>query len=286
MNRQSLVACAAIAVLTGACSYAHIGSGEVGVIKTPDGVQPKPVPPGDWRIGMFDHSTNYSVRSQEKDERLDVQASDGLGITLDTSIRYHPLPEEVVALDQELGPDYYSVLIGPVLRSQARRVVGRFKPEEIYSSQREVIERQIREGVEAAIKGRHIALEAVLVRNVVLPEQLQQKITEKLATEQEAEQMKAVLTKQEAEDEQRLMVAKAEAERQKIADEQAAASARTQAQAAADAARVTAQAAADAKRIDAQATADYERLVAKFLTPDILKLQQIDADKAFARSPN
>jgi regulator of protease activity HflC (stomatin/prohibitin superfamily) len=272
--------------LTGACSYAHIGSGEVGVIKTPDGVQPKPMPPGDWRIGMFDHSTNYSVRSQEKDERLDVQASDGLGITLDTSIRYHPIPEEVVALDQELGPDYYSVLIGPTLRSQARRVVGRFKPDEIYSTQRELIERQIREGVEAAIKGRHVQLEAVLVRNVGLPAQIQQKITDKLASEQEAQQMQFVIAKQEEQDKQRLMVAKAEAERQTIADEQSAASQRSHAQADAEAARIAAQAAADAKRIDARATADYAKLVAKFITPAILKMQQIAADKAYADSPN
>jgi regulator of protease activity HflC (stomatin/prohibitin superfamily) len=286
MKAHCLVACSAVALFASACSYAHIGSGEVGVIKTPDGVQPKPLPPGDWRIGMFDHNANYSVRSQEKDERLDVQSSDGLGITLDTSIRYHAIPAEVVALDQELGPDYYSVLLGPTLRSQARRVVGRFTPEEIYSTQREVIERQIREGVEAAIKGRHVELEAVLVRNVGLPQQIQQKITDKLASEQEAQQMKFVLAKQEAEDQQRLMQTRAESERQKIEALTRAENDRTQAQAAADTARIHAQASADAKRLDAQATADYERLVSKYLTGDILKLQQIDADKALASSPN
>lgn len=268
------------------CSYAHIGSGEVAVIKTPDGVQPKPLPPGDWRIGMFDHATAYTVRSQEKEERLDVQSADGLGITLETSIRYHAVPAEVVALDQELGPDYYSVLIGPTLRSQARRVVGRFKPEEIYSTQRELIERQIREGVEAAIKGRHIQLEAVLVRNVALPAQIQQKITDKLAAEQEALQMKFVLAKQEAEDEQRLMQTRAEAERAKIEAETRAATQRTEAEAAADAARIAAQAAADGKRLDARATADYEKTVGGYLTSPLLKLQEIEASKAFAESPN
>ena len=285
MTRQP-VWLAAIVAASSACSYAHIGSGEVGVIKTPSGVDPKALPPGDWRIGMFDHATKYSVRSQEREERLDVQSADGLGITLDTSIRYHVIPDEAVPLDQELGPDYYAVLIGPTLRSQARRVVGRFKPEEIYSTQRELIERQIREGIEAAIKGRHIQLEAVLVRNVGLPAQIQQKITDKLAAEQEALQMKFVLAKQEAEDQQKLMQTKAEAERQKIQSEMEAQAARTQAQAAADSARIAAQAAADAKRLDAQATADYEKAVAAFLTPAVLKLQEIDATKALARSPN
>jgi regulator of protease activity HflC (stomatin/prohibitin superfamily) len=280
---RSLLAAIAIA---GACNYAHIGSGEMGVVKTPEGVKQAPLTAGDWRIGMFDHATAYSVRSQEREERLDVQSVDGLGITLDTSIRFHVVPNEVVALDMELGPDYYAVLLGPTLRSQARRVVGRFKPDEIYSSQRELIEREIRSGVEAAIKGRHIQLEAVLVRNVGLPAQIQQKITDKLASEQEALQMKFVLAKQEAEDKQRLMQTQAEAERQKIHDQQAADTQRAQAQAGADAVRISAQAAADAKRIDGQATADYEKLVAQFLTPAILKLQEIDASKALAHSPN
>jgi len=276
MIRHTALACL---MVSAACSYAHIGSGEVAVVRTPDGVQQKVYPPGDWRIGVFDHASNYSVRSQEREERLDVQSSDGLGITLDTSIRFHPIASEVVELDQELGQDYYAVLVGPTLRSQARRVVGRFKPEEIYSTQRELIERQIREGVEAAIKGRHVELEAVLVRNVALPQQLQSKITDKLAQEQEA-------LKQQAEDQEKLMAARAEAERQRIRADSQAADARVQAQAAADVARIAAQAAADAKRLDGQATADYQRLIQANLTASVLHLQEIDAARAFAHSPN
>jgi regulator of protease activity HflC (stomatin/prohibitin superfamily) len=277
-----------ILILIGAagCSYAHIGSGEVGVVRTPDGVENKVYPPGDWRISVFDHATSYSIRSQEREERLDVQSSDGLGITLETSIRFHAIPTEVIALDQEFGQEYYPVLLGPTLRSQARRVVGRFKPEEIYSTQRELIEREIREGVETAIKGRHIELEAVLVRNVVLPAQIQAAITDKLATEQEALKMQFVLAQQQAEDQKKLMETKAEAERQTIQAESLAQAARVQAQGAADVARSAAQAAADAKRLDGQATADYQRLVLQNLTPAYLRLQEIDASRALAHSPN
>src|SRR5579859_414055 len=108
-----------------ACGWAHVGAGEVGVRWTRDGVEQKVYDAGEHHIGIFDHMTTYSVRSQEKEERLAVQSVDGLGITLDTSIRYHAVPAEAVALHEELGPDYYQVLVGPTLRSQARRVVGR-----------------------------------------------------------------------------------------------------------------------------------------------------------------
>jgi regulator of protease activity HflC (stomatin/prohibitin superfamily) len=269
-----------------ACNYASVGSGEVAVVRTPTGVENHVYTTGDWKIGGDDHAKTYSIRSQERTEKLDVQSVDGLAITLETSIRFHIIPNDVIALDRELGPDYYEVLIGPTLRSQARRVVGRFKPDEIYSTQRELIERQIRDGIEIAIKGRHIELEAVLVRNVTLPPEIQEKITQKLASEQEALQMQFVLAKQDSEDQQKLMQTKAEAERQKIEAEAHADTQRASAQAEADAARVTAQAAADAKRLDAQATADYEKLVGAHLTSALLQLRAIEAQKALAGSPN
>jgi regulator of protease activity HflC (stomatin/prohibitin superfamily) len=247
-------------LVLGACSYARVGSGEVAIVRTPEGVAKRVYPPGDWRIGGDDHAIKYNARSQERPEELHVQASDGLGITLEMSIRYHIVASEAVALDQELGEDYYGILIGPTLRSQARRVVGRFKPEEIYSTQ--------------------------LVRNVRLPEQIELAINNKLEAEQAALKMQFVLAQQEAENQKQLMEAKAEAERQRISADSSAEAARQQAQGTADATRITAQADADAKRLDAQATADYDKLLQPHLTPAILRALEIEATSALARSPN
>ena len=260
---------------TAACTYAHVGSGEVAVVRTPAGVDPHVYPTGDWKIDGEDEATIYNVRSQEHGERLEVLASNGLSIALDTSIRFHVVAGEAVQLDQELGPDYYGTLLGPTLKSQARKVVGRYQPEEIYSTQREAIERQIRDGMNEAIKGRHLVLEAVLIKNVTLPESIQQAINNKLEAEQEALKMKYVLDQAEQQQQQQTMEAKAAAERAQI-----------EAQADADTEHTRAQAAADAKRLDGQATADYEKLVQQYLTPAILKLQEIDAQKALASSPN
>jgi regulator of protease activity HflC (stomatin/prohibitin superfamily) len=265
----------ALSFCTAACTYAHVGSGEVAVVRTPDGISQTVYTTGDWKIGYDDHPVNYNVRSQEHAEQLQVQAADGLGITLDTSVRWHIVPNEAVALHTELGEHYYDVLIGPTLRSQARRVVGRYKPDEIYSTDREAIEKQITDGVTAAIKGRHIVIEAVLIRGVQLPDQIQQAITNKLEAEQTALKMKFVLDQQEAADQQELMKTKAAAERAKI-------DAETQA----DSQRTAAQAAADAERIDAQATADADKMIQPHLTPQILRLKEIEANRALAQSPN
>jgi regulator of protease activity HflC (stomatin/prohibitin superfamily) len=247
----------------------------VGVVWTPSGTRSNALPEGTWGVGFFDRSTAYDARSQERDEQLEVLASNGLRIVLDASVRYHIVREEAVKLDSELGVHYYEVLIGPTLRSQARRVVGRFQPEEIYSSQREVIERQIREGVEKAIAGRHVVLEAVLVRNVTLPDTIQQAINDKLQAEQQALKMKFVLAQAEAEAQKRLIEQKAEADRARIA-----------ARSKAETDQIQAQGNAEAKRIDAQATAEYERLIELHLTEPMLHWQEIEALRTLGASPN
>ena len=241
LETRRLATLAALALValcsTGCYSFASVGSGELAVVHTPDGVSKTALQPGDYHLGYWDTVTDYSVRSQEREEQLDVLASDGLRIVLDTSIRFHPLPGEVVALDQELGREYYAVLIGPSLRSQARRVVGRFRPEEIYSTQRELIERQIREGVDAAIKGRHVELEAVLIRNVTLPAPIQAAINDKLEKEQAALKMKYVEEEQQAQDRVKLMQAKDLAEQQKISAQSASEVAKIQADSASEVSR-------------------------------------------------
>jgi regulator of protease activity HflC (stomatin/prohibitin superfamily) len=281
------VALAGVAIATTGCGTLwRIDSGELAVVRTPSGVSPTPLQAGDYSLDAADTITHYSIRSQEHGEQLDVLSSDGLRIVLDTSIRFHVVPGEIVALDRELGQSYYDVLLGPTLRSQARRVVGRFRPEEIYSTQRELIEKQIRDGIDAAIKGRHVELEAVLIRNVTLPQSIQAAVNDKLEKEQAALKMKYVEDEQKAQDQVKLMQANDEAERSRISAEAEAKVAQIQAQSAAEVTRVQAQAEADAKRIEGQGVAAYQRTVQPTLTSQILQMREIEAKTALANSPN
>jgi regulator of protease activity HflC (stomatin/prohibitin superfamily) len=263
-----------------------VDSGQVGILWTTHGLEDQVYKEGQYTVGFFDRPTVYDTRSQERDEQLQVLAANGLQIELDASIRYHIVPEEVVKLDRELGIEYYSRLLGPTLRSQARRVVGRYQPEEIYSTQREAIEREIREGITNAIKGRHLELEAVLVRNVTLPPAIQQAINNKLEAEQQALKMKFVIEKSKQEAEQHLIESKALVERESLEAQALNERDKAKAQTEAEETLIRAKADADAKRIDGKATADYEQIVQAHLSEPVLKLEQIKALGALARSPN
>ena len=185
---------------------ATIGPGHVGVLwKASGGTQPQVYGEGQEGVWFGNSMYVYDTRVMSHDEVLTVIAVNGLTLKLDASVRYRLVPEEVVALHKEIGPDYYLKIIEPVLRSEARRVIGQYTPEEIYSTKRDVIERQIREGTRSKIEGHHLALEAVLIRNVDLPDAIRTAIDQKLAAEQEVLKMQYVLE-----------VTKARAEQQRI----------------------------------------------------------------------
>ncbi len=191
-NLAGYVALLASAATLSAC--ATVGPGRIGVLWTSmSGTQNKTYGEGSYYVFPWNDMYVYNLRTQNHDEVLDVIASNGLNIKLDASIRYHIDPQQVVSLQREIGPDYYDVVVAPILRSEARRVIGQYTPEEIYSTKRDLIEREIREGLATKMAGKHIDLEAVLIRNVELPDAIRRAIDQKLEAEQDVLRMKYIL---------------------------------------------------------------------------------------------
>src|ERR1700722_16319051 len=94
---RALAACVCLGLFATGCSYATVGSGEVGVVWTPEG-RPRALPEGQWGIGSGDVATIYNARSQEHGENLEVLAANGLRILIDASVRYHIVVPEAVQL--------------------------------------------------------------------------------------------------------------------------------------------------------------------------------------------
>ena len=193
---KTLVLCAFVpgALALSGCATALVGPGQIGVLWSADGgTRNATYAEGAHYVSPGDQMSIYDLRTTSHDEGLAVIASNGLGIKLDASVLYHADAAEVVQLQKEIGPDYYVRVLEPILRSEARRVIGQYTPEEIYSTKRDLIERQIFDGLKRKLAGRHIVLEAVLIRDVVLPDAIERAIDQKLQAEQDVLKMKYVL---------------------------------------------------------------------------------------------
>jgi prohibitin 2 len=213
MKTSFSIRCVGTALLSSALGCTTVGAGRVGVLwRANGGTQQETYGEGLHTIAPWNELSVYDLRTMNHDELLTVIAINGLALKLDASVRYRLIPEEVIQVQEEIGPDYYQKILEPVLRSEARRVIGRYTPEEIYSTRREVIERETREGVQAKMAGKHIQLEAILIRNVELPEAIRHAIDQKLAAEQEVLKMQYVLQVAKAMAEQKQIEAQAMAD--------------------------------------------------------------------------
>ncbi len=142
---------------------------------------------------------SYDLRVREMKEALSVLSNNGLAIRVDASVRYRPKAEEIYELQTQIGPTFGDIVVAPVVRSEARKVFGRYAPEEIYSTRREEIEKQIYDDVLKALEGKHVVVEAVLIRDVELPESIKSAIADKLAEEQRSQKMRFTLDRERQE---------------------------------------------------------------------------------------
>jgi len=93
----------------------------------------------------------------------------------------------------------------PAVRAAARSVIGRYTPEEIYSTKRDAIQNEIYDETRKILEQKYIHVERMLIRSIILPPAIKDAIESKLKQEQLA-----------LEYEFKLQRATKEAERQRI----------------------------------------------------------------------
>ena len=147
----------------------------------------------------------FETRQQEISEDLNVLSSNGLEIKVDVSCWYQPTYSQLGLLQRDIGPDYLRRIIIPSLRASARSVIGRYTPEQIYSTKRDVIQDEIYIETKNLLDKKYVQTNQILIRSIILPPTIKKAIESKLKQEQES-----------LEYEFKLQIAKKEAERQKI----------------------------------------------------------------------
>ncbi|MEN8251107.1 MAG: prohibitin family protein [Bacteroidota bacterium] len=147
----------------------------------------------------------YETRQQEIAEEMNVLSSNGLEISVDVSAWYKPEYKNVGLLHSRIGKDYLRRIVIPSLRASARSVIGRYTPEQIYSTKRDVIQEEIYDEAKSILDDKYVDLTQILIRSIILPPTIKSAIEGKLKQEQESLEYEFKLEK-----------AQKEAERQRI----------------------------------------------------------------------
>ena len=152
------------------------------------GIDPQEVPMGQGFHfkAPWNRVIEYEVRQQEKMEHLSVLSSNLLKIELDVTVFFQPKYEQLGYLEVERGRSYGERVIVPAMRSVAREVIAKYLPEEINTTKREEMQKEIEEKLAEKFDQNYIQLNDVLIRNIQLPTKLEEAIERKLQQEQES----------------------------------------------------------------------------------------------------
>ena len=206
-------------VLFGSSMFLTIDSGEKGVLfkKFGGGLDKETVyGQGFQVIAPWNEMFVYDVKIHETFEKMEVLSKNGLSIKIDLSFRYMPVAEKIGYLHDEIGRNYLERIIKPEIRSVTREVIGNYLPEELYSTKREAIEDEIEALTRVKVQSKYLTLDAILIRDVTLPQTLRTAIEQKLKQEQESLEYEFKIDKARKEAERKEIEARGISEFQKI----------------------------------------------------------------------
>jgi len=208
-----------IAIIIISKSAVTIGPGEGGVIfeTLGDGINTeKTYGEGFHIVAPWNKMIVRKVRQQSISDEMNVLSVNGLEVKVNGTIWYEPEFINLGSLIKTKGEDYERELLDPAINAAARSVVGRYTPEQLYSSKRDVIEQEILDEVTKLLKGQFLTVKRVLVEDVKLPPTIKQAIERKLKQEQESLEYEFRLVTAQKEAEKVIIDAKGKAESNRI----------------------------------------------------------------------
>ncbi len=193
-----------------------VPAGHVGVVDIFGNVSPVSRKAGINLVNPLARVINFTVKTQELKEVMDVPSKEGLTVQLEVSALYHLDPEKAPDIYRTVGPNYEEIILVPQFRSVARGVTASYDARALYTSEREVLSKVILEELQRTVGPRGVVVEATPLRKVGLPEGLTQAIEEKLRAEQESQRMQFVLAREKQEAERKRIEARGIADFQQI----------------------------------------------------------------------
>lgn len=187
---------ALLLVITFFNSVTRVGTGHVGVITLFSRVTGERLGEGIHLINPLKSNNQMSIQTQTLKESASVPSSEGLMMSLDTSLIYHLNPERAAEVFQKIGVDYESVVVEPTLRSAIREATASHTANALYTGEREMVAKQIYDQVTTELNQRGLTVESVLLRDIQLPTTLKAAIEAKQQAEQESLAMSFRLQKE------------------------------------------------------------------------------------------
>lgn len=187
-------------VLLSATSCRVVRPGEIGIKQTFGRIQGTPYTPGLINFNPFTtRVVKINIRTVESFQTLPLPTKEGLSVSAEISLLYHVKPEEAANVYQKFGSNYEEVIVLSNFRATAREISARYFAKELYATERQKVEKAIADELKLHIEPLGFVVDAVLLKDIILPPQIVQAIESKVQAEQDALKMEFVIQKQKKE---------------------------------------------------------------------------------------
>lgn len=147
----------------------------------------------------FTRIVKTNVRTVEIYETLPLPTKEGLSVDAQITLLYHVDPEAVRRVYTQFGPGYEPVIVLSNFLATAREVSSKYYAKELYAIERKKVEQVMKDELTRHIGDQGFVVDAVLLKDILLPQSMSVAIQDKVNAEQAALQMEFVIAKQKRE---------------------------------------------------------------------------------------
>jgi regulator of protease activity HflC (stomatin/prohibitin superfamily) len=192
----------------------------------PQGYKEEALQPGlNWIVPFFENVVNYPISKQtytmskiafegqvQGDDSVTARTSDGQEVFIDASVIYNIDPDQVIRVHIAWQNRYPDDLVRPLSRGVIRDAVSQFKVEEVYSTERDEMARQITDQLSLKFNENGLSLVDFVLRNITFSPEYAASVEQKQIAEQQAQQARLVVEQRKQEAEQARQVAQGQAD--------------------------------------------------------------------------
>lgn len=197
------------AVLVGmSTGCAVIRPGQIGIKQRFGKIVGRPIEQGVKFYNPFvGRIVRINVRTVECVTRLTLPTSEGLNVEADISLLYHVDHDQAHDVYLKYGSNYEEVIVLSNFRATAREISAKYPAKDLYATERDKVEKAILDELSQDISDKGFVIDAVLLKDIILPPQMVQAIESKVTAEQAAMKMDFVIQQQKKEAERMIIEA-------------------------------------------------------------------------------
>lgn len=196
----------AVAMTTPGCAV--IRPGQIGIKQRFGKIVGSPLEQGvKWYNPFIGQIVRINVRTVECLTKLTLPTQEGLNVQADISLLYHVDHDKANDVYLKYGANYEEVIVLSNFRATARDISAKHAAKDLYATERDKVEKAIYDELSATIGPLGFVVDAVLLKDIILPPQMITAIEAKATAEQNAMKMDFVILQQKKEAERLIIEA-------------------------------------------------------------------------------